>query len=685
MAYFILGKVDFMKCEILAPAGNSEAFLAACEAGADAVYAGVSSFNARQRAKNFTYRDFAALVDYAHGRNIKVYAAFNTLIKQKELPAALDAAAHIVSAGADAFIIQDLGVLKMMKSYFPKTPVHASTQMAVHNSEGVRFLEKQGFERVVLARELSFDEIRSISGRTSAELEIFVHGALCFSMSGMCLASSCIGGCSGNRGLCVQPCRRAWSNNGIERFFFSTCDIDASSYAEGFKKLGIASLKIEGRMKNSEYVARTVRYWRNLIDGRELPEPENFSRKKSSYYFDGKKGQILNSGKSPCVGMFAGVIRKCGNGRAAVVASFGKVCEGDSARIINNSDEEICSFSIKNIRKGDLPEREVLEGEGFSFACDCDAEGMRLFISGRPMDFLKGLGGRLSRIFKTAKKYREPAPIPDKRLLPEFLNNSRKIVKSGREAEVFVKIPAASSFSLLGEYRPDRLIVSFDPSVEPVSMKRTLKGFPIDRVILSLPPFIPESGIERFKNASLRYFREGFRNWQAENISHFSIIPKGASISAGHFIYSLNSMALRQIKDFKASFYVTSYEDDYINIRNRSCFGELPAVMTVFAYVPVFTSAAVSLHFFAEGSKFKNSSFSMSVKRADDYVSFILDKPFSVMQHISRLSELSPAGFLINLEHAPQSKEIFESIFESFVSESPFPNSDKFNFKRELK
>ena len=202
--------------EILAPCGSLEAFFAAMESGADAVYAGLREFSARARAKNFTLGQMARMLAYAHQRGRKIYITLNTLVKEQELPQLVETLAELAKLRVDGVIVQDMAVARLVRSHFPSIPLHASTQMTIHNLPGVKLLEAYGFERVVLARELQLADIAAIASQTSAELEIFVHGALCFCVSGQCHFSSLLGGHSGNRGRCAQPCRRLYSHRGKE-------------------------------------------------------------------------------------------------------------------------------------------------------------------------------------------------------------------------------------------------------------------------------------------------------------------------------------------------------------------------------------------------------------------------------------------------------------------------------------
>ncbi|MGB9082763.1 MAG: DUF3656 domain-containing protein [Desulfuromonadaceae bacterium] len=257
------------KPELLAPAGSLESFFAAIEKGADAVYAGLQGFSARARAKNFTLPQMERILAYAHGQNRRIYITLNTLVKENELPQLVDTLAALAGMRVDGVILQDLAVARLIRNHFPSIPLHASTQMTIHNTPGVKMLEELGFQRAVLARELAIDEIAAIAASTPVEIECFVHGALCFSISGQCFFSSLLGGHSGNRGRCAQPCRRLYSHRGKEGHYFSTSDLSAIDLLPDLIKAGVKSLKIEGRMKSAEYVATVVEAYRTVLDAPE--------------------------------------------------------------------------------------------------------------------------------------------------------------------------------------------------------------------------------------------------------------------------------------------------------------------------------------------------------------------------------------------------------------------------------
>jgi len=305
--------------ELLAPAGSYEALLAAIDAGADAVYLG-GSFNARAFARNFDRESIRDAIALCHSYGVSVYVTLNTLVFEREMKEWLEYADYLWSVGADAFIVADLGAAMALKKYIPSVRLHASTQMSVHNSEGVRLLSELGFERVVVARELSREDLASIIKNTDTEIEMFVHGALCVSSSGQCLMSSLVGDRSGNRGECAQPCRMNYNGAPV----LSLKDNCLAEHITEIIDMGAASLKIEGRMKTPEYVHAAVRIYRELLDSKrnatkgEMRELERvFSRSGfTDGYFVSKKDGMCgvrtdsDKKKSEGVAEFGGLERK---------------------------------------------------------------------------------------------------------------------------------------------------------------------------------------------------------------------------------------------------------------------------------------------------------------------------------------------------------------------------------------
>lgn len=282
--------------ELLAPAGNLEILKGVIESGADAVYVGGSMFGARAYANNFTEEELLEAIDFAHLRGVKVYLTVNTLIKNSEFSKLYDYLLVYYKRGLDAVIVQDLGVVKAIHEYFPSMEIHTSTQMTVTGADGVRFLSQFGVTRVVMAREVSLAEMKRIHEETGMELEAFVHGALCYSYSGQCLFSSILGGRSGNRGRCAQPCRLPYTVEGKkDEYILSLKDMCGIKALDKLHDAGVYSLKIEGRMKQLEYACGVVKYYRSYIDSMKPVSDADYDRIKAlgnrcgftdRYYFD---------------------------------------------------------------------------------------------------------------------------------------------------------------------------------------------------------------------------------------------------------------------------------------------------------------------------------------------------------------------------------------------------------------
>lgn len=282
--------------ELLAPAGSLEILKGVIESGADAVYVGGSMFGARAYANNFTEEELLEAIDFAHLRGVKVYLTVNTLIKNSEFSKLYDYMLPYYKRGLDAVIVQDIGVVKAIHEYFPSMEIHTSTQMTVTGADGVRFLSQFGVTRVVMAREVSLAEMKRIHEETGMELEAFVHGALCYSYSGQCLFSSILGGRSGNRGRCAQPCRLPYTVEGKkDEYILSLKDMCGIKALDKLHDAGVYSLKIEGRMKQLEYACGVVKYYRSYIDSKKPVSDADYDRIKAlgnrcgftdRYYFD---------------------------------------------------------------------------------------------------------------------------------------------------------------------------------------------------------------------------------------------------------------------------------------------------------------------------------------------------------------------------------------------------------------
>ena len=293
--------------EILAPAGSMEALFAAVQSGADSVYIGGTEFSARKSASNFNLNEIQEALRYCHIRGVKLHVAANILIKEKEKQDFLEYIGKLNEIGVDAVIIQDIGMAWKVRQMYPDLPLHASTQMTVTNISGALKLQEMGFSRVVLARELSRSAIKKICENIDIETEVFAHGALCMCYSGQCLLSSIIGGRSGNRGMCAQPCRLPYQLDGKTGYFLSPKDLSMIDYISELSQMGVTSLKIEGRLKRKEYVAQVTKIYKKYAENRkevlksdrqELLDAFNRSGFTSGYFED-KKGIDMMSAENP--------------------------------------------------------------------------------------------------------------------------------------------------------------------------------------------------------------------------------------------------------------------------------------------------------------------------------------------------------------------------------------------------
>lgn len=361
------------KIELLAPAGSMESLIAAINNGADAIYLGGNKFSARAYASNFDNETMMKAVDYAHSYNVKVYVTINTILKQSELKEALKYAGYLYEIGVDAIIIQDLGLVKLIRDVYPDFELHASTQMTIHNAEGALYFREKGMQRIVLSRELTVDEIKYISKDLGIETEIFVHGALCVCYSGQCLMSSMIGGRSGNRGRCAQPCRMQYTlkgeNFGERKAYLlspkDTCFIDDM---DAIIKSGTSSLKVEGRMKKPEYVAGVTRNYRKAIDkvlvntkfdlqrGRqELAQLFNREGFAKAYLYKNVGKDMMSYNYPKNTGVYIGQVSNSGEVKLEASVSLGDGIRFNDdgftlSKILNNNNEVKEAFKGETVK-----------------------------------------------------------------------------------------------------------------------------------------------------------------------------------------------------------------------------------------------------------------------------------------------------------------------------------------------
>ena len=422
--------------ELALPAGTIEEALVAINAGADAVYFGMKEFSARKGAGNFSEDDLAKIRKYSKDRGRKIYVTVNTLIDDETLPAVYSLLSRIEAIGADGIIVQDLGVARLIKRDFPSLALHGSTQLAVHSAKGVEEMQALGFERVVLSRELTLDEIRAIrQACPDVELKVFIHGALCYGFSGLCMASHEITGRSANEGSCAQICRTWFTDeeNGKKLYPFSLKDLDAGLYVRNLQDMGIDSLKVEGRLKGPEYVDAVTRYYRAILDGKDEKQymkavALSFQRSHSAGYLEGtgpEHRNMLTGSYTGHQGILAGQVLDQRGHKLLVQCSI-RLKDRDGLMAMIQSDGLVSPFRF--------PVRIL------------DSEGLRCILS-LPGDIMIPKGTELRMISDSTMNLRKV---------------STDIPRGKREIPAAVKVSDDSI-----EISTDRLTLSYGTSVSP--------------------------------------------------------------------------------------------------------------------------------------------------------------------------------------------------------------------------
>ena len=570
--------------ELLSPAGSIECFHAAIEAGADAVYLGLEDFNARLRARNFTVKTVSYLVPYARKRNVKIYVTLNTQIKTNELEKLIHLLYQLSQTGIDGIIVADLGLIKIAQNHFPSLKLHASTQMAIHNRTQIEAARKMGISRAVLARELSLDEIILLQKNSPIELEIFVHGALCYSISGFCLASSFLGGSSGNRGRCTQVCRRKFYCGSSEGYFFSPDDFCAVDYIEAFIKAGIASLKIEGRMKGTEYVHKVVSSYRKLLDNpqlvREIKESLQYDmgRPKTTFFLDStNKMGIINHLTPSGTGLYAGEISEITQ-NIILVRSRLNIDPGDRIRIQPHDGFEGKAVLVESSR--------------------LTRNGIELILK---KTILCSEGDSVFVISKSQKNFISGPCKPDLSNKPvkfnTYCNNAIQILKKSVQVqklaasgkELWVKIDNPQWLDFLISSPCQHLIFAADAkNMEFLLANEEKMRVWRSRLIPSLPPFIPEKDIVLWKSLINRFRSCGVRKWACTSFGQNLLFKKKDTILiADNPIGVLNIISHSVLESCGFSFFTYSVEDDYLNLK-RSISSK--GILYIYSHVPLFIS-----------------------------------------------------------------------------------------------
>ena len=572
--------------ELLAPAGSPEALDAATGEGADAVYLGLREFNARMRSANFTYSQFEGALRALHRMGRKLYVTVNTVFEQREADRVYQLLKYLAGLGPDGIMVQDFGIITMVRNNFPSLKLFASTQMNVASVRGVNFLSRNGFSRVVLARELSLDEIRDIRSGTNMELEVFIHGALCMSVSGLCLFSSYLGGKSANRGMCTQACRRfytAHKGKGFESgpaagenggYYFSPADLELIEQIPALVKAGVNSFKIEGRMKSAEYVGAVVSAYRLVIDNLDAGEEDlrramadarailknDFARSKTVYLINGFTGLANDSGGKPRIvdvmhtpgrpdpaagsgfdwlnpkqsggtGIPLGVLlRVKGRGeesRGLIPAGAIALAVGDSVRLHKADDSDRVSHKLSLVENEPNGESWISVPEGF-------APGDAVYLIQT-----KAMTKRYPQVISRNPEGKSRSPGRDRAPLPKIeavkgsgSKDTRPKQEKGKRAAqtdfpggFYAMVSRIEDLYVLQSSRPVKAILLYSRKTvkQLLDNKDKALPFPARDIILSLDPFFPQELDRELTEEIPALMEKGYTRFIVNNPGHFSL------------------------------------------------------------------------------------------------------------------------------------------------------------------
>ncbi len=667
-----------MTPEILAPAQDTERLIAAVEAGADAVYVGLKALNARQRGTNFTMDELARGIAYCRERGVKVYVTLNTVVKEHELPQLAQYVAAIGAQGAHGVIVQDLGAAAVIKETCPELTLHASTQLTVHNIEGVREAARFGFARVILARELTAFEVREIALDSPIDLEIFVHGSLCYSMSGLCLTSSFLGGLSGNRGWCTQACRRPYLVRGRPRYAFSMADLSCALGADLLRSLPVAAWKIEGRMKYPAYVRATVAAYRAIRDRTDANVNPMLRAVKTRPVTRGFLGNApATSLVCPDVpgftGTFAGRVRRV-VGEDAEVQLAADVAVGQKLRVQSAETETGKGFRVSRLRLGREEVRSAAarqrvmlnvprgtERGDLLFVVDREARGaQRLDVKAPPWQRKAHVLGVKARAF-----LRDLTVPCDEEV-------AGTLTLQTDDLAVARAVPRDVDRVML--VLTDRMMHEITPAA--------IARLPA-KVGITVPPVTLPPRLEKVRRELRTLYAWGVNLFEINNVGGFGLVPAGARIQTGPFLYVHNHAAAAALRERGAERMVFPMEGDAATLKDLAPL--LPRIEVVaFAYVPLFVSrAAPAAKSGYDVKDCRNELF--HVTQRDDLVTVYSRRPYCIFSKVESLARLGVRHFRIVLAGARFAAGDVASLVRRFRERADVSGATPFNIVHGLK
>ncbi len=719
--------------ELLAPAGNLECLDAAISEGADAVYLGLKSFNARIRASNFAWNQFEAAVSAVHRQGKKIYVTVNTVCEENETERLYRFLSYLNKVRPDALIIQDFAVIRMAQEFFPDLPLHASTQMNAESAAAVNLLAKEGVRRVVLARELGMEEVKSIRRNTDAELEMFVHGALCVSESGLCLFSSFLGGKSANRGMCAQACRRYYTADyyagGPKKgYFFSPCDLQLIEYLPELAEIGIDSFKIEGRMKSAEYVGGVTAAYRYVLDhwredkkgavsaGKRMLASD-FARSKTSYWFgfqsaaDGvlhAGGEILNPDQAGGTGIYLGQIAAVKDAPRAVPPQDG---EGDGsaapvpARDGNSGPQESAPPAIQRLARltggsyepdpGDsvrLHKKDDTGRESHKIRyTETDRNGRRWIDI--PAGFKNGDSVYLLQIKSQSKRYPRVLPNDLSRFRRQPADERLPVLDLTPVAQheldyfpegIYVQVSSVEDIFVSQGLHPVRVIVELNSDTRNALISGSVTfPFPKKSMYISLDPYCPAAGEGDTAADAERLIDAGFTNFVANNVAHLAMLRgRNVNLIAGPYLYTFNRWAVSWLENHSVSAFVMPYENSRRNLEATFELSRRRRVLVpVFAY-PALFRMRFRLPESYDFSYFRDKEDEEFKALSTPDGSFVMpEMPFSLLDKTDALQKDGFKRFLIDFSRIRISKNQIRAIVGSMANQRFLSGVSRFNWK----
>ncbi len=656
------------KPELLLPSGNIESFYAALKGGADAIYLGLKQFNARGRAQNFTNAQLPALIKEAKKRGVKIYLTLNTVIKNSEIPELLDYLHFLNLSGVNGIIIQDWGVYYIARRFFPRLSIHASTQLGIHNSLGANFSERKGFERVVLARELTLHELQAICNKSRVETEVFIHGALCYSFSGMCLYSSYSGGRGANRGICTQPCRRIYSTSKKEKYLFNLKDNQSIDSIHLLEKMGVTSLKIEGRMKSGEYTYRVAKAYRMALDNVEnIPEAKtlldlDFGREKTSYFL-GKDVRAAVSNKT-VAGVFLGKVERI-SGSVLYISSKMKIEPGFRLR-----------FHIQNTEKQETVKVRSVETENGWYKIEAGEKHIRpnseVYLSG--INDIK-FPSKIDE--SNSKKITQLSYGIKKRFLSEFtVKNVQK------RDEFYFRIDSMEWLRKINLNEVDALFLSFSK----ITWSRFNSTVPFiqkfkHKIFIELPKFIPEDSIPFYAELVDRMYKSGLRNFVISHLSQKELIPQKCRIIANENVYVFNDAAAKAITS--EGVYIFSYPQE-IDFETLFSLSNKGGIVPVYFHPELFHSRMpIDMHD-KNQELTDDNNLRLQRFRRNGITSIVPDTPVAIFQSKNKLKKNGFYRFLIDVSFESPSKNRIKTLKSRLLRSEQIQPSTTFNFVKGL-